>query len=95
MLIVPASKVSVPLTVVMRTRSSVPARAIELPAKPNNAVVELAIIDVEAQVLPVNKTQLKMPFRANPALPMLSVLIPVLDVVDPTAEASIFPDAPK
>ena len=30
MLIVPASKVSVPLTVVMRTRSRVPAKALEL-----------------------------------------------------------------
>ena len=57
MLIVPASKVSVPFTVVMRTRSSVPERAIFPAVVPTVADACRPIQPFAVQLLPVVKVK--------------------------------------
>ena len=68
MLIEPASKVSVPLTVVRRTRSSVPERPI-LPAE-KNCAFDPDVVPIEEdshQVFPENKHMVAKPLYANAA----------------------------
>ena len=62
MLIVPASKVSVPLTVVMRTRSSVPERVIEPLHKEESAEFEFPIIPEPTQILVPKDVSTRCPF---------------------------------
>ncbi len=77
MLIVPASKVSVPLTVVMRTRSKVAEVALIPAGKISAAAVPIANPPFIAQVFVVvsSKDKVKTPDLAVPAATVLAVSI--------------------
>jgi hypothetical protein len=89
MLIVPASKVSVPLTVVMRTRSRVPDKVTEPPpikAVPVSLRPKTALL---AQVLEVTFTTVAIPCLVTAAADVLSVKSPVVEF-NPDGVAVIF-----
>ena len=100
MLIEPASKVSVPLTVVMRTRSSVPERA-ELNPPPHSPKVLFISAPEPAfiQVVPLSKDMVAMPeYTFTAPLPMFTIYPAVLLrpyallVLPAIVEADVYPD---
>jgi hypothetical protein len=80
MLTEPASKVSVPLTVVRRTAVSAAARAIELPATKPEPLLSYAVVDA-TQVLPVRFAIVIVPKTVLAPAPALDVMtdIPVVN----------------
>ena len=84
MLIDPASKVSVPLRVVMRTRSRAPERAGELPAVKLLAVVPLvkAVVPEKHHVFDPKKAKLIIPDCTFIALPLRATISPVVMTPD-------------
>ena len=82
MLIEPASKVSVPFTVVMRTRSRVPPSAGDAPAPLPRRTPSAPNCAEYVQVFPEMLVIVAMPLKTNPAFPGESIrAIPVVKVV--------------
>lgn len=83
MLIEPASNVSVPLTVVMRTRSNVPPRA-RMPLATLVSVVEFEVLVEQTQVFPEMLVIIEIPDMESAAAFDL-IPNPVVKLVVPTA----------
>ena len=88
MLIDPASKVSVPFTVVTRTRSRVPERLTEPPPKLQTVESLRPITDILVQALPVIFETTADPCLTAAAFVELSIGSPVVLVLTVELEAS-------
>ena len=95
MLTVPASNVSVPLTVVMRTRSSVPPREGELPPIEKTTPVPFvpAITPVAIQLFPLMFVSTKVPLNISPPEAEVTIKPDVAVVMlVPCCDTAAYPD---